>query len=91
MCPLPASVTALVQRQLTALDKEQRHGQGQGQGQQKEEKEDVSEAEERESSSGLSVKEKEREEEGGSSDAIMTQMTINEYYPGQGISSHIGE
>lgn len=32
------------------------------------------------------AEEKEKEEE-----PIMTQMTINEYYPGQGISSHIGE
>lgn len=47
--------------------------------------------------SGVNEKEEkeEKKKEGGGGErengAVLTQMTINEYYPGQGISSHIGK
>ena len=78
MCPIPACITELVQNKLLAQEKVQQQQEG-GEGAKEEEKQ-----------TGDSVKEKEEKEGVEWTGSVMTQMTINEYYPGQGIASHLG-
>ena len=81
MCPIPDFITAMVREKLAASGLEGASGV---------QHQEVKEQVQQEQVKGQ-VDARERMYAEGCQDAIMTQMTINEYYPGQGISSHIGE
>ena len=77
MCPLPPFFTDLME---SKLHREAKQEEQPNRKEQKPEKEQTQEQ-----------KSPEEEHGGEGEEGIMTQMTINEYYPGQGISSHIGK